>query len=323
MSRPVQIRAVRGAKLSPLSAFVARGRRRRIWRHFAVNTHYRSFVLTLSCPDAVGIVAAVTNELAEHGALITEAQHFREPVSSSTVLRIVFETGRAAPLDMERLEDDFRAVANRFGMTWDIHDAAERMRVLVAVSRQGHCLKSLLHRWEVGTLPVDIVGVVSNHETQRRLVEWHGLPFFHLPIEPGRKEEQEEKLLALFARLEADLLVLARYMQILSENACRELADRAINIHHSFLPGFKGAKPYHQAFARGVKLVGATAHYVTAELDEGPIIEQEVIRVDHSYGPTALSTVGQDAEALALSRAVRWHCEHRVLLDESSTVVFR
>ena len=288
-----------------------------------MSAHHRSFILTLSCPDAVGIVAAVTNELAEHGALITEAQHFREPVSSSTVLRIVFETGRAAPLDMERLEDDFRAVANRFGMTWDIHDAAERMRVLVAVSRQGHCLKSLLHRWEVGTLPVDIVGVVSNHETQRRLVEWHGLPFFHLPIEAGRKDEQEEKLLALFARLEADLLVLARYMQILSEKACRELADRAINIHHSFLPGFKGAKPYHQAFARGVKLIGATAHYVNGDLDEGPIIEQAVERVDHTQSAEQLTTLGNEIESVVLNRAIQWHAEHRVFEFGNRTVVLR
>jgi formyltetrahydrofolate deformylase len=288
-----------------------------------VKVHHRNFILTLSCPDAVGIVAAVTSELAEHGALITEAQHFREPVSSSTVLRIVFETGTAAPLDMERLENDFRAVANRFGMTWDIHDAAERMRVLVAVSRQGHCLKSLLHRWEVGTLPVDIVGVVSNHETQRRLVEWHNLPFYHLPIETGHKEEQEEKLLALFGRLEADLLVLARYMQILSENACGELAGRAINIHHSFLPGFKGAKPYHQAFVRGVKLIGATAHYVNGDLDEGPIIEQAVERVDHTQSAEQLTTLGNEIESVVLNRAIQWHAEHRIFEFGNRTVVLR
>jgi len=195
--------------------------------------------------------------------------------------------------------------------------------VLVAVSKQSHCLKSLLHRWEVGTLPVDIVGVVSNHETQRRLVEWHGLPFHHLPIEPGRKEEQEEKLLALFARLEADLLVLARYMQILSENACRELAGRAINIHHSFLPGFKGAKPYHQAFVRGVKLIGATAHYVNGDLDEGPIIEQAVERVDHTQSAEQLTTLGNEIESVVLNRAIQWHAEHRIFEFGNRTVVLR
>ena len=191
-----------------------------------MNTRNRTFILTLSCPDTVGIVAAVTKDLAEHSALITETQHYREPLSNSTVLRIVFEAGGSVPLDMERLTRDFGSVASRFGMTWTIRDTAERLQVLIAVSRQGHCLKSLLHRWEVGTLPVDIVGVVSNHEMQRRLVEWHQLPFYYLPIE-GWKEQQEEKLLALFANVKADLLVLARYMQILSDKACRQLAGRA------------------------------------------------------------------------------------------------
>lgn len=290
---------------------------------FSVSAHPWNFILTLSCPDAVGIVAAVTHELAAHGALITEAQHYREPLSNSTTLRIMFEAGSATPLDMERLARDFITVARRFGMTWKIHDVAERLRVLVAVSKQGHCLNSLLHRWEVGTLSVDIVGVVSNHETQRRLVEWHGLPFHHLPIEPGRKEQQEEKLLALFAHLKADLLVLARYMQILTDKACRQLTGRAINIHHSFLPGFKGAKPYHQAHARGVKLIGATAHYVNADLDEGPIIEQAVERVDDTMTVEQLTTLGNDIESVVLNRAVQWHAEHRVFEFGNRTVVLR
>jgi formyltetrahydrofolate deformylase len=288
-----------------------------------MNADNESFIVTLSCPDAVGIVAAVTNELAQHGALITEAQHYREPVSNSTVLRIVVEAGGPAALDMERFTRDFAIVAERFRMTWKIHDGAERLRVLVAVSKQGHCLKSLLHRWETGTLPVDVVGVVSNHETQRRLVEWHGLPFHYLPIEPGWKEQQEEKLLGLFGTSKADLLVLARYMQILTDKACQQLVGRAINIHHSFLPGFKGAQPYHQAYVRGVKLIGATAHYVNADLDEGPIIEQAVERVDHTMSVEQLTTLGNEIESVVLNRAIQWHAEHRVFEFGNRTVVLR
>ena len=288
-----------------------------------MNAHTQSFILTLSCPDTVGIVAAVTNELAEHGALITEAQPYREPLSNSTVLRIVFEAGSVAPLDVARLARSFIAVSNRFGMACQIRDANQRARVLVAVSKQGHCLKSLLHRWEVGTLPIDIVGIVSNHETQRCLVEWHGLPFHYMPIEQGWKEQQEEDLLALFARLKADLLILARYMQILTDRACRQLAGRVISIHHSFLPGFKGAKPYHQAYARGVKLIGATAHYVNGDLDEGPIIEQAVERVDHTMTVEKLTTLGNEIESVVLNRAIQWHAEHRIFEFGNRTVVLR
>jgi formyltetrahydrofolate deformylase len=287
-----------------------------------VNGH-PTFILTLSCPDGVGIVAAATKELADHGALITEAQHYREPIANRTILRIAFETGGAAPLDIERIAQDFAVVADRFGMSWKIHDAGRRARVLVAVSKQSHCLKSLLHRWEVGTLPVEIVGVVSNHETQRRLVEWHNLPFHYLPIESGLKEQQEEKLVDLFSHLESDLLVLARYMQILTDKTCRELAGRAINIHHSFLPGFKGAKPYHQAYVRGVKLIGATAHYVNSELDEGPIIEQAVERVDHNMTVEQLTTLGNEIESVVLNRAIQWHAEHRVFEIGNRTIVLR
>jgi formyltetrahydrofolate deformylase len=282
-----------------------------------------SYILTLSCPDAVGIVAAVTNDLAQHGALVTEAQHFREPVSNSSILRIVFQSGGAATLDIDRLTGDFAPVAARFQMTWKIRDSASRKRVLVAVSRQGHCLKSLLHRWEVGTLPVDIVGVVSNHEAQRRLVEWHGVPFHYLPIEPDGKAAQEQRMLRLFRELNADLLVLARYMQILSSDLCRELAGKAINIHHSFLPGFKGARPYHQAYERGVKLIGATAHYVNDDLDEGPIIEQAVERVDHTLEPEQLTTLGNEIESVVLNRAIQWHSEDRIFPFGNRTVVLR
>lgn len=288
-----------------------------------MSTHTPSHILTLSCPDGVGIVAAVTNDLAQHGALVTEAQHFREPLSNSTILRIVFESARPGALQIEQVTRDFEKVAQRFQMNWKIRAAAARQRVLIAVSKQGHCLKSLLHRWEVGTLPVDIVGVVSNHEAQRRLVEWHGLPFHYLPIEPEGKAAQEQRMLRLFRDLSADLLVLARYMQILSSELCRELAGKAINIHHSFLPGFKGARPYHQAYARGVKLIGATAHYVNDDLDEGPIIEQAVERVDHTMPPEQLTTLGNEIESVVLNRAVQWHAEHRIFEFGNRTVILR
>ena len=195
-------------------------------------------------------------------------------------------------------------------------------RVIVMVSKMGHCLNDLIFRWRAGNLGAELVAVVSNHEVLRPMAEAAGLPFVHVPVTPATKPQAEARLLELVEEFDADLVVLARYMQVLSDDACRALRGRAINIHHSFLPGFKGAKPYHQAFDRGVKQVGATAHYVTPDLDEGPIIEQEVIRIDHSFDPTRLATVGQDAEALALSRAVRWHCENRVLLHGHRTVVF-
>lgn len=282
-----------------------------------------SYILTLTCPDGVGIVAAVTGELARHGATVTEAQHFREPISNSSVLRLVFEAGSTEKLNIKRLHDDFAVVADRFRMNWRIQHASRPLRVLIAVSKQGHCLNSLLHRWAEGTLPIDIAGVVSNHETQRRLVEWHRLPFHYFPITPDAKLAQERALLQLFRGVDADLLVLARYMQILTDNACRQLAGRAINIHHSFLPGFKGAKPYHQAHARGVKLIGATAHYVNTDLDEGPIIEQAVERVDHTMTVEQLTTLGNEIESVVLNRAVQWHAEHRIFEFGNRTVVLR
>jgi formyltetrahydrofolate deformylase len=213
-------------------------------------------------------------------------------------------------------------VATEFEMSFALTDDRP-VRALVMVSRMGHCLNDLIFRWRAGSLGADLVAVVSNHEDLRPMAEAAGLPFFHVPVTPATKPQAEERLLQLVDSYRADLVVLARYMQVLSDGLCRTLHGRAINIHHSFLPGFKGAKPYHQAYDRGVKLVGATAHYVTPDLDEGPIIEQEVIRIDHTFDPRTLSTTGRDAEALALSRAVRWHCERRVLLNDRSTVVFR
>ncbi|MFD1213126.1 formyltetrahydrofolate deformylase [Arthrobacter sp. GCM10027362] len=280
----------------------------------------RRFALTLTCPQRPGIVHAVTSFLLQHGFNIDEHQQFDDPVRKTLYLRTAFSgrSNKGAPA----LAEEFAEVAGHFSMSYQIHDQT-RMRLLVMVSKAGHCLNDLLFRWRAGTLGGDIALVVSNHEDLRPMAEAAGLPFVHLPVSPDTKQDAEQALLRLVDDHGIDLVVLARYMQILSNDLCAALEGRAINIHHSFLPGFKGARPYHQAYARGVKLVGATAHYVTADLDEGPIIEQEVIRVDHTYHPSALATVGQDAEALALSRAVRWHCEHRVLLDGSSTVIFR
>jgi formyltetrahydrofolate deformylase len=279
-----------------------------------------SFTLTLSCPQRAGIVHAVTAFLFGQGCDIVEHQQFDDAIRGKLFLRTAFV--RAEETDAERLSVAFAAVADEFGMSYGI-TGEEPQRVLVMASRLGHCLNDLIFRWRAGSLGAELVAVVSNHEDLRRMAEVAGLPFVHVPVTPATKKESEARLLELVEEYRADLLVLARYMQVLSDETCAALHGRAINIHHSFLPGFKGARPYHQAFDRGVKLVGATAHYVTPELDEGPIIEQEVIRIDHTYDPRALATVGQDAEALALSRAVRWHSERRVLLNGHSTVVFR
>jgi formyltetrahydrofolate deformylase len=280
----------------------------------------QNFVLTLSCEDRAGISHAVTTFLYERGFNISELQQFNDGLQQKLHLRAALSGSSTYIKDV--LEEEFRPIAERFDMKFNFHDQTKE-RVLVMVSKFGHCLNDLIFRWRGGSLGGELVLVVSNHETHRAMAEAAGLPFVYIPVTPETKSEAEARLLELVDEYDADLVVLARYMQVLSNDLCRALQGKAINIHHSFLPGFKGARPYHQAYARGVKLVGATAHYVTADLDEGPIIEQEVIRVDHSYGPAALSTIGQDAEALALSRAVRWHCEHRVLLDHTSTVVFR
>ena len=276
--------------------------------------------LTLSCPERPGIVHAVTRFLFEHACDIVEHQQFDDAVRGQLFLRTDFVCAQDS--GVEELTAAFRPVAEDFGMTFTV-TGDRPQRVLVMVSKLGHCLNDLVFRWRAGSLGGELVGVVSNHEDLRPMAEAAGLPFHHVPVTPGTKPAAEARLLELVGETRADLVVLARYMQVLSDEACRALHGRTINIHHSFLPGFKGAKPYHQAFDRGVKLVGATAHYVTPDLDEGPIIEQEVIRIDHTHDPRALATVGRDAEALALSRAVRWHCERRVLLNGSSTVVFR
>jgi formyltetrahydrofolate deformylase len=281
----------------------------------------RSFgVLTLTCPERPGIVQAVTSYLLAHGLDIVEHHQFDDSDRDVLFLRTAFAAEHE--LDPTRLASDFAPTAHEFAMNFSFHDET-KPRLLIMVSKLGHCLNDLIFRWRAGTLGGDIALVVSNHADLRPMAEAANLPFIHLPVTSDTKSEAEGRLLELVAEHDIDLVVLARYMQILSDDLCKALEGRAINIHHSFLPGFKGAKPYHQAYSRGVKLVGATAHYVTPDLDEGPIIEQEVIRVDHTYHPRTLATVGQDAECLALSRAVRWHCENRILFHGGSTVVFR
>lgn len=284
-------------------------------------TAVREIILKFSCQDQPGIVASVAALFAAQGFNIRESQQFEDVQSQRFFMRTVLDAGEH-PLTLAETRSAFLPLARRYNMDWELVDADQRLKVLVAVSQWGHCLHNLLNAWKQGTLPVDIVGVVSNHEVMRELVDWYRLPFHYLPVTPANKAQQEARMLALMDETQADCLVLARYMQILSDNLCQTLSGRAINIHHSFLPGFKGARPYHQAFERGVKLIGATAHYVTGELDEGPIIEQAVERVSHVNTPEELTEIGRDIESIVLSRALRWHAEHRVLLNGNKTVVF-
>ena len=278
-----------------------------------------SWVLSLSCPDRPGIVHAVAGLLAEHGGNITESQQFGDALSGLFFMRVQVDSAAST----EDLEAALTRLAERFSMTWNLDVDGRRMRTLVLVSTAAHCLHDLLFRQQSENLPIDIVGVVGNHPDLAGLAEFYGVPFHHIPVTAATKADAEAALLALVAELDVELVVLARYMQILSDDLCRALAGRAINIHHSFLPSFKGARPYAQAHDRGVKLIGATAHYVTGDLDEGPIIEQDVERVDHSRTVEDLVALGQDVERRALARAVRWHAEHRVLLDGHRTIVFR
>ncbi len=278
------------------------------------------FVLTLSCEDRKGIVAAVANSLAAQDGNIVESAQYGDPETGRFFMRVAFS---APTTTVESFTRGFAPVATAYQLDWRIHDLAVRPRVMILVSKMGHCLNDLLYRNSIDQLPMELVSVVSNHETLRRRVEADGLPFHHLPVTPDRKEEQENALLAMIEAERIDLVVLARYMQVLSDGMSRALAGRVINIHHSFLPSFKGAKPYHQAFERGVKLIGATAHYVTADLDEGPIIEQDVERVDHSMSAETLIAIGRDVECAVLARAIKFHLEHRVLINGQRTVVFR
>ncbi len=286
------------------------------------------FVLILSCSDRPGIVHAVSGFLVSQGGNILESQQFNDQLVDRFFMRIDFvvdgsATARGGAVDAESLRTAFEPVAREYGMEYDLWDAAAPYRTLIMVSKHLHCLNDLLFRASTGSLQIDIPVVVSNHADAGPLVRSYGLDFRHLPVTPETKPEAEHQLMELVDDLGIHLVVLARYMQVLSDELCRRLSGRAINIHHSFLPSFKGAKPYHQAFDRGVKLVGATAHYVTGDLDEGPIIEQDVMRVDHSYDQDQLVSAGRDVEAQVLSRAVRWHSQSRVLLNGHRTVVFR
>ncbi|MET3175145.1 UNVERIFIED_ORG: formyltetrahydrofolate deformylase [Arthrobacter sp. UYCu721] len=279
-------------------------------------------VLTLDCPEQPGIVHAVSGFLLEHGCDIVDSKQFGERSEGHFFMRVHFASdGDASTADTLRAA--FGPVADRFGMRWRLEPQGSKRRVLIMVSKFGHCLNDLLFRARSGELPVDVVAVVSNHTEHQTLVEWHGIPFFHVPVTAGTKPAAEARLLELVDGFDVELVVLARYMQVLSDDLTRKLDGRAINIHHSFLPSFKGAKPYHQAYARGVKTVGATAHYVNGELDEGPIISQQTVEVDHTYGPEDLVAAGRDTECKALSNAVRWHCEGRVILQGNRTVVLK
>ncbi|MGW5106028.1 formyltetrahydrofolate deformylase [Nocardia sp. NPDC004123] len=280
-------------------------------------------MLMLSCADVPGIVYSVSGVLKRRDCTILQSQQFSDPISGHFFMRVEFAQQDGTAPDHEQLSADLAPIADRFGMTMRLVDPARPQRVVIMVSKLGHCLNDLLYRNSVHDLNVDAVAVVSNHEDLRPLAESYGVDFVHMPVPAGGKPEAEAKLLELVTERRVDLVVLARYMQILSDDLCKHLEGRAINIHHSMLPSFKGAKPYHQAFARGVKYVGATAHYVTADLDEGPIIEQQLVRVDHSFSPELLSVRGRDAENQALARAVRWHTENRVALDGTRTVVLR
>ena len=281
-----------------------------------------SFVLTLSCPNRPGIVAAVAGRLFEAGCNILDAQQFDDTETDRFFMRVVFDPvdGRG---DADELRQGFAPVGERFGMAWSLRDRATRRRVLLLVSKFDHCLADLLYRWRIGELPMDPVGIAANHprETFAHL-DFGGVPFHHLPVSRDTKLEQEGQLWALIRDSGAELVVLARYMQVLSDRLAAKLGGRCINIHHSFLPGFKGAKPYHQAHARGVKLIGATAHYVTADLDEGPIIEQDVERISHRDTPDDLVRKGRDIERRVLARAVRHHLEDRVIPNGHKAVVF-
>ncbi|MFI2379422.1 formyltetrahydrofolate deformylase [Streptomyces sp. NPDC018964] len=278
------------------------------------------YVLTLSCPDKQGIVHAVSSYLFMTGCNIEDSQQFGDHDTGLFFMRVHFSAD--APVTLEKLRASFAAIGDSFHMEWQINRADEKMRILLMVSRFGHCLNDLLFRARTGALPVEIAGVVSNHTDFAELVASYDVPFHHIPVPKDGKPEAEARLLEIVREDEVELVVLARYMQVLSDDLCKQLSGRIINIHHSFLPSFKGAKPYHQAHARGVKLIGATAHYVTADLDEGPIIEQEVERVGHDVTPEGLVAIGRDVECQALARAVKWHAERRILLNGRRTVVF-
>ena len=301
----------------------------------AIAQHEGAYVLSLSCPDRPGIVHAVSKFLVEHGCTIVESQQFGDQETGLFFMRIGFipvlhatdarDDARAGgdPPSLEGLRGAFTAVADSFSMAWHLGRASDGQRVLIMVSKLGHCLNDLLFRASTGWLNIDVVAVVGNHLDLAEMASSYNVPFHHVPVTPEAKPDAEARLLELVDTLRVDLVVLARYMQVLSDDACKQLEARAINIHHSMLPSFKGARPYERARERGVKVIGATAHYVTSDLDEGPIIEQATARIDHSMSAADVAALGRDTECLALARAVRWHVQRRVFLDGQRTVVFR
>jgi formyltetrahydrofolate deformylase len=283
----------------------------------------KQFVIVLRCPDRKGIVAAVSGLLAANGQTILESSQYSDPSTNTFFMRVLFQSAEMGQAEV--LRDRFGDVAADFSMQWELHDRSSKPRLLICVSKFGHCLFDLLHRWRSGLLPVEIVGVMSNHDDMRSFVEWNGLPYHHVPAQkgdPSSKARQEAEIIRLVDAHQVDLVVLARYMQILSQDLCARLNGRCINIHHSFLPSFKGARPYHQAHARGVKMIGATAHFVTTDLDEGPIIAQDARPVTHAFSPEQMVELGQEVECQVLGRAVSAHVEHRVILNGAKTVVF-
>jgi formyltetrahydrofolate deformylase len=280
----------------------------------------QTYILTLSCPDRLGLVHAVSGFLLERGGNIEEAAQYNDPDTGLFFMRVQFKCVQLTHAD---LQTQLRMFATPYQMQWSLHATAQPMRTVLLVSKEGHCLNDLLFRWKSGLLPIDIRAIISNHRDFYQLAASYNVPFHHIPVTAATKGQVEAKQLEIIDAEGAELVVLARYMQILTDDMCRKLAGRAINIHHSFLPSFKGAKPYYQAHDRGVKLIGATAHYVTADLDEGPIIEQDVARVDHSKTVEDLTTQGRDTESQVLARAVKWHSEHRVLLNGHKTVIFK
>jgi formyltetrahydrofolate deformylase len=282
----------------------------------------RRFTLTLSCPDRIGIVATVSTFLAEHHGWIIEASHHADEIENRFFMRHEIATDSLS-ISIDQFRDRFERIAREFQMSWKVADHSVKKRVVILVSKLEHCLYDLLARWKAGELDIDIPCVISNHDTWRSFVEWHGIPFHHVPVTPDNKEAAYDEVQSLFEDARADTMVLARYMQVLSPKLCRAYPGRIINIHHSFLPSFVGAKPYHQAYTRGVKLTGATCHYVTEDLDEGPIIEQDTIRVRHSDRPDDLVRLGRDIEKAVLARGLRYHLEDRVLIHGNKTVVLR
>jgi formyltetrahydrofolate deformylase len=290
----------------------------------SISAAQSAYILTLSCQDRVGIVAAVSGHLARLGGFILDSQQYADLEAGRFFLRIEFKPdGGAFSETLDELRAGFAPIVRQFDLDWELLPSNHQPKLLIAVSQGSHCLNDLLYRSQTRNLPVEVVGVVSNHPQLRELTEWHGVAYTHLPVTPDTREEQEEKLFSLFLEQEADYLVLARYMQVLSPELVERLAGRCINIHHSFLPSFKGARPYRSAHQRGVKLIGATAHFVTSDLDEGPIIEQDVERVDHRATEEDLIRIGRDIEARVLARAVRWTAERRVFPNGMRTVVFR